>query len=91
VRIVPTLRAERAAGRLPTGAARVVAAWTLHLRGLGAPVKDAQADTVAPLGEGTLEESVDGVLAFLGADLADDAALRAAVLDQAERLAVAGR
>ena len=73
VRIVPTLRAERAAGRVPQGATRVIAAWTCHLRGLGAPVKDVRADEVAPFGEGTLEESVAGVLGFLGEDLAADA------------------
>ena len=40
VRILPTVRAERAAGRLPLGGATTLAAWVLHLRGLGAPVKD---------------------------------------------------
>ncbi|GEA87525.1 mannitol dehydrogenase family protein [Cellulomonas cellasea] len=86
VRIVPTLRAELAAGRVPTGAARAVAAWTCHLRGLGAPVKDARADHVRALGQGSLAESVDAVLGFLGADLAADDGLRAAVLTAAEEL-----
>ncbi|MBB2924375.1 mannitol dehydrogenase family protein [Cellulomonas cellasea] len=86
VRIVPTLRAELAAGRVPTGAARAVAAWTCHLRGLGAPVKDARADHVRALGQGSLAESVDAVLGFLGADLAGDDGLRAAVLAAAEEL-----
>ena len=45
VRIVPVLRAQRAAGRLPIGALRVVAAWLNHLRGAGAPVKDVAAGT----------------------------------------------
>ena len=40
VRTVPTLRAERAAGRIPLGCATTMAAWVLHLRGVGAPVKD---------------------------------------------------
>ncbi len=40
VRILPTVRAERAAGRLPLGGATTLAAWVLHLRGLGAPVND---------------------------------------------------
>ena len=35
VRILPVLRAERAAGRLPTGCATALAAWVLHLRGAG--------------------------------------------------------
>ncbi|HEY3436268.1 MAG TPA: mannitol dehydrogenase family protein, partial [Actinotalea sp.] len=89
VRILPTLRAERAARRVPRGAARAVAAWVMHLRGLGAPVKDAQADVVSGFGTGTLEQSVDKVLAFLGADLAADQAVRSVVLEQAELLAAA--
>ena len=40
VRTLPTIRAERAAGRIPIGCATTVAAWVLHLRGLGAPIKD---------------------------------------------------
>ena len=64
--IVPALTADRAAGGAPTGAERVVAAWTLHLRGLGAPLNDAKADDVRPLGEGTLEESVAKVCDYLG-------------------------
>ena len=43
VRTMPTIRAERAAGRVPVGCATTVAAWILHLRGLGAPIKDAGA------------------------------------------------
>ena len=33
VRVLPTLRQERAAGRLPPAATRVLAAWVCHLRG----------------------------------------------------------
>ena len=44
VRILPPLRAERAAGRLPVGCASTLAAWVLHLRGHGAPVNDPGAD-----------------------------------------------
>ena len=90
VRIVPTLRAERAAGRVPQGATRAVAAWTCHLRGLGAPVKDARAGEVATFGEGTLEESVAAVLGFLGEDLAADPEVVAAVLAHAEDLTARG-
>jgi fructuronate reductase len=86
VRIVPTIRAERAAGRVPVAAARAVAAWTAHLRGLGAPLKDARADEVGALGSGSVEESVDAVLAFLGADLAADAELRQVVLAHVQDL-----
>ncbi|HEX6888707.1 MAG TPA: mannitol dehydrogenase family protein [Candidatus Nanopelagicales bacterium] len=86
VRIVPTIRAERAAGRVPVAAARAVAAWAAHLRGLGAPLKDARADEVAALGSGSIEESVDAVLAFLGADMAADAKLRQVVLAHVQDL-----
>ena len=83
IRIVPALTADRAAGGAPTGAERFVAAWTLPLRGLGAPLTDAKADDVRPLGEGTLEESVAKVCDYLG--LAD-AAARASVLELATGL-----
>ncbi|WP_246131069.1 mannitol dehydrogenase family protein [Cellulomonas aerilata] len=86
VRIVPTLRAELAAGRVPAGAARVLAAWVLHLRGSGAPVKDARADEVLPLVAGTLEESVAAVLGLVAPDLADHDGLRSAVLERTRDL-----
>jgi fructuronate reductase len=86
VRIVPTLRAELAEGRVPSGASRAVAAWLLHLRGLGAPVKDARTAEVAPFGEGTLEESTAKVLAFLDAGLAADERVQAAVVAHAREL-----
>src|SRR5699024_4831330 len=44
VRIVPVVRTERAAGRLPAGAARVLAAWIAHLRGGGCAVNDVDGD-----------------------------------------------
>ena len=72
VRILPVLRAERAAGRMPAGAVRVVAAWIAHLRGAGAPVKDAAGDAVIAVAADTRD-----VLAMLDADLADDDALLA--------------
>jgi len=87
VRILPTLRAELAEGRVPIGAVRAVAAWVQHLRGLGAPVKDVRAAEVLALAEGTLEQAVDQVLSFLDADLAADARVRDAVLAQAGELA----
>ncbi len=70
IRIVPALRAEVAAGRIPTGALRAVAAWVLHLRGEGAPVTDgAVADLQAQVA-GDVSAAVSAVLAWLGlADL----------------------
>lgn len=82
IRIVPTLRAERSAGRVPGGAVVVVAAWVAHLRGHGAPVGDVGADRVTVLVEGSREDAVHAVLADLVPDLADDAELEAAVLAQ---------
>ncbi|KAB7744253.1 mannitol dehydrogenase family protein [Nostocoides sp. F2B08] len=84
IRIVPALLADRAAGAMPTGAVRAVAAWVLHLRGLGAPVNDAYAAEVVPLAEGPLDEAVARILRRLGVD---DPAVATAVVDEAEALA----
>jgi fructuronate reductase len=43
IRVLPVLRGELSQGRPATGALRVLAAWTAHLRGVGAPVADADA------------------------------------------------
>ena len=83
IRIVPALNADRAAGGEPIGAERAVAAWTLHLRGVGAPFRDANAAAVAGLGEGTLEESVDKVCDYLKIP---DPAARASILALAKEL-----
>ncbi|MHB1489610.1 MAG: mannitol dehydrogenase family protein [Cellulomonas sp.] len=85
-RIVPTLRAELAAGRVASGASRAIAAWVVHLRGQGAPVKDAQGSRVVELAAGTLEESVSRVLTFLGTDLAANTPVRDSVLGHARAL-----
>lgn len=76
VRIVPVLLAERAAGRLPVGAATCVAAWTLHLRGHGAPLSDAgsgRARAAAAAADPSV--AVRGVLDVLDPRLGGDAAL----------------
>lgn len=92
VRIAPTIRAFRSRGELPDAAVRAVAAWTLHLRGMGAPVKDVAADQVTALVGGDLRDDVARVVAFVTPDLADDADLKAAVLASAQELeALAGR
>ncbi len=65
IRIVPALVADRKDGNSPLGAERVVAAWTLHLRGAGAPFNDARADKVKELASGTLEDSVAKVAEYL--------------------------
>ena len=83
IRIVPALLADRKAGNSPLGAERAVAAWTLHLRGLGAPFNDARGDTIRALGEGSLEHSVDKVCEFLEITDRDS---RASILSLATRL-----
>ena len=58
IRILPTVRAELARGRVPTGAARVLAAWVCHLRGQGAPVADVAAEEFTTLAAGDLDDAV---------------------------------
>ena len=84
VRILPVLRQERAAGRIPEGAARILAAWLRHLRGAGAPVKDAHADDILPLAKGPLTDAVPRVLGYLDPALGDDEAVVAAVCSFAD-------
>ena len=86
IRIVPALNAERAAGGEPIGAERAVAAWILHLRGVGAPFQDANADAVKGFGEGTLEESVEKACDYLKIP---DAGARASILALAKELEAA--
>jgi fructuronate reductase len=81
VRILPVLRADRADGAPATGAARVLAAWLCHLRGLGAPVDDVRSDEVVPWAAGPLPEAVRRILGALAPDLADDVELRATVVE----------
>ena len=82
IRILPVVRAERAAGRLPAAGTRVLAAWVCHLRGLGAPVDDARADVVVPLAAGPLGAAVPRVISWLDRDLGADADVIAAVIEQ---------
>lgn len=83
IRIVPALLKQRAAGGSVAGATRAIAAWILHLRGLGAPVQDAQADRVQPLAAGPLVDAVGRVLADLGIN---DPEIAQLVLAQAQEL-----
>lgn len=80
VRILPTLRAELAAGRLPPGACRALAAWICHLRGCGAPVQDPQAERWISLARGTPGEAARAVLDCLAPDLAGHGPLHDAVV-----------
>ena len=91
IRILPVLRVELAAGRVPRGATRVLAAWICHLRGLGAPISDARAEDVVPLAASPLPEAVPRVLGRLDPALGADADLVAAVIDQSESIAHGAR
>ena len=86
IRVLPVLRRERAAGRLPVGATRAVAAWVCHLRGNGATVTDTRSDELVPLAAGPLRAAVHRVLTVLDPELAADEAVVAAVTDQARDL-----
>ena len=87
IRILPVLRAERAAGRVPAGATRVLAAWVCHLRGLGAPVSDVRANEVVPLAQGPLDKAVPRVLRWLDPALGADADVVAIIVDQSKKFA----
>jgi fructuronate reductase len=70
IRVLPVLRGERTADRMPSGAVRILAAWIGHLNGSGAPVNDAGAGPFAQRAA-----SARDVLALLAPDLAGDTAL----------------
>ncbi|MGV8847523.1 mannitol dehydrogenase family protein [Tessaracoccus sp.] len=78
VRIVPAIQTERAAGRLPAGAIRALAAWVAHLRGLGAPVKDPAGQSWQQSAGGEPTVAVQAVLERLG--LGGDDELASAVV-----------
>jgi fructuronate reductase len=86
VRILPTLRHERDAGRMPPGAVRALAAWVCHLRGEGAPVDDPAADVFVPLASAPMNDAVRAVLGRLDGALASDDELAAAVVASADEL-----
>lgn len=86
-RILPVLRLERAAGRVPEAVVVVLAAWVLHLRGRGVPVQDVRSAELQPLVAGSVTDAVPRVLGALDPELGDDAELVAAVRACAEGLA----
>jgi fructuronate reductase len=75
VRLLPVLRLERAAGRLPAVVVTVLASWVQHLRGRA--VADVRAADLVPAAAGP--EAVPTVLAALDPALAEDSELVAAV------------
>jgi fructuronate reductase len=87
VRVLPVLLRERASGRVPLGATRVLAAWVLHLRGAGAPVTDARREQAVACATGPLQDAVRRTLAFLDPRLESDVVVTTATIAQAEELA----
>jgi fructuronate reductase len=85
IRVLPTLRQERAAGRLPPAATRILAAWLCHLRGAGVPVRDARAGELVPLAKGPLPEAAPRVLAALDPAVGGDDEVVQAVVAQARQ------
>ena len=84
VRTLPTVRAERAAGRVPIGCASTIAAWVLHLRGLGAPIKDPGAGPAQKAANSAvLQEAVPAVLDVVEPGLGGDRDFVDAVIRQA--------
>lgn len=87
VRILPTVRGERTAGRIPTGSATALAAWVLHLRGHGAPVNDAGGEPyVAAAAAEDVRDAVSAVISILDPALGSDQPLIDAVVEQTEEL-----
>ena len=64
----------------------MIAAWVDHLRGAGAPVKDAAAEQVVALADGPLEDAVPAILNLLDPELAADTDVVAAVLNLSQQL-----
>ncbi|MGC8514447.1 MAG: mannitol dehydrogenase family protein [Acidimicrobiales bacterium] len=82
VRVLPVVQAERSAGRVATGATRILAAWICHLRGLGAPIHDVDAPKIIALAQGALQSAVPNVLFVLDPELASDSDVVATVTEQ---------
>jgi fructuronate reductase len=89
VRILPTLRGEREAGRMPIGCATVLAAWVLHLRGKGARFKDpnGEAARAAATAHDDLGSAAADVLDTLEPGLSADGELVRVVAERAELIA----
>ena len=72
---------------MPVGGTTAIAAWILHLRGHGAPVKDPGADRARSAASATDEPTaVSGVLETLYSGLGDDSALVRVIIEQMEAL-----
>lgn len=86
VRILPTVRAERSEGRVPTGAARVLAAWVVSIRRPGGPSCDPQWTTLVDTAQKPLDQAVPALIGILDQDLGADTELVAEVVRLAGEL-----
>jgi fructuronate reductase len=86
IRVLPVLRAERAVGRVPLAATRILAAWVCHLRGSGAPISDVRQDDALAAASGQLAEAVRRILDLLDPGLGSDDAVVQAVCGQVGEL-----
>ncbi len=84
VRLVPTIRAERDAGRIPQAAVRILAAWIVYLRDDPAP--DPKRELLVHLANQPLGQAVPSLLAVIDQELPDDHEFVEAVLHDAARL-----
>ena len=85
IRVLPVLRAEREANRLPPGAIRILAGWLLHLRAQ-APLADPAAEALTTLAAGPVGQAARRVLGFLDPVLAGDDDLVKALTEAAAQL-----
>lgn len=84
VRLPPTIRAQRAAGRMPVAACHILAAWIVSLR--GGAVTDPERDRLLELASLTDPQAVTGLIAVIDPMLAADDELVTEVLRQVRRL-----
>lgn len=84
VRILPTIRAERAAGRVAEAAALMLAAWIRYLKNDPAP--DPQRPRLLELADQPLDRAVPALLAVIDEELPDYPEFVEAVITHATRL-----
>ncbi|SDR84300.1 fructuronate reductase [Paraoerskovia marina] len=84
VRVLPTLRRERAAGNMPHGAVTALSAWVASCVRGGVACRDARADEIRDAAAG--RNPVRDLLTILDPTLLDDAPLVTAVVRRVEEL-----
>lgn len=90
VRVLPVVRLELAAGRVPPGAARILGAWVAHLRS-GRGVHDPRAAELTAAAGGPLGEAARRVLGALDPEVAADREMVEAVAAAAGELTAGHR